>query len=144
MTNLTKPVRYRSLFDSMFDDLFRGSALVKAPESRIKAPRVNVKEEEGCISVLAEMPGVDEKDLEVTIDNGILLIKSEQKTEKEEENDSGYYKEFSFGGFQRSFRIPDAVDQKKVTAKYKNGILSVTLPKTDNKNSTKKVKIETG
>jgi HSP20 family protein len=79
--------------------------------------------------ITTELPGLDEKNIEVKLANGVLSIKGEKQEEKEEKQKDYYRRERSFGSFERSFQIPEGVDTDKIAASFKNGILSVTLPK---------------
>ena len=92
-------------------------------------PKVNLAETEKELQVTAELPGVEEKDVQVTIDQGVLTIKGEKKEEKEEKNKNYYRVERSFGSFQRSFSLPKDVEEEKIEASFNNGVLSVKLPK---------------
>jgi HSP20 family protein len=93
------------------------------------SPRINVSETEKEIQVTAELPGIEEKDVEVTLDNGVLLIKGEKKAEKEEKNKNYHRVERSYGAFTRSFTLPQTVSGEEAQAEYNNGVLRVTLPK---------------
>ena len=79
--------------------------------------------------ITAELPGLDEKNIEVKLANGVLSIKGEKREEKEEKRKDYYRRERSFGSFERSFQMPEGIDTDKIAASFKNGILSVTLPK---------------
>jgi HSP20 family protein len=133
----------RREMDRLFDDFgigtwrspFRGSFFDMDPFRRAKAafsgvPAVDVAETEKGYKVTAELPGMDEKNIEVKIANGMLMIKGEKQEEKEEEKQDYYVRERSFGSFERTFPVPDGVDLDKVDASFKKGVLTVTLPKT--------------
>jgi HSP20 family protein len=79
--------------------------------------------------ITAELPGLDEKNIEVKLANGVLSIKGEKWEKKEEKRKDYYRRERSFGSFERSFQVPEGIDTDKIAASFKNGILSVTLPK---------------
>jgi HSP20 family protein len=79
--------------------------------------------------ITAELPGLDEKNIEVKLANGVLSIKGEKREEKEEKRKDYYRRERSFGSFEPSFQVPEGIDTDKIAASFKNGILSVTLPK---------------
>ena len=93
------------------------------------APAVDVVESENAYEIKAEMPGMDEKNIEVKVANGNLTIKGEKQEEKEEKKKDYYLHERKFGSFERSFSIPEGVDTDKIEAAFKNGVLNVTLPK---------------
>jgi HSP20 family protein len=94
------------------------------------APAVDVVETDTAYEIKADLPGMDEKDVEVHLANGGLTIKGEKQEEKEEKQKDYYLHERHFGSFERSFRMPDGVDAAKIEANFKNGVLTVTLPKT--------------
>ena len=110
-----------SLFD--FEPLWRREAVWEA------APAVDIAESEKAYEITAELPGMDEKNVEVKVANGNLTIKGEKQEEKEEKKKDYYLHERHFGSFERSFEIPEGVDADKIEAKFKKGVLTVTLPK---------------
>ena len=117
-------------FESGFFTPFRHSLFDYTPAASVVSPTVDIVEKNGGFEIKAELPGVDEKDIEVKLVNGGLLIKGEKKEEKEEK-DTGYVmSERSYGSFERYFGLPDGVDMNKVVASYSKGVLTVTLPKT--------------
>jgi HSP20 family protein len=92
-------------------------------------PRVDVNETDQAITVTAELPGMEEKDVDVTVGDGYISISGEKKSESEKKEKGGYLQERSYGSFHRSFRLPDSVDVGKISADLKKGVLTVTLPK---------------
>jgi len=135
----------RSLHDEMdrvFDDFLRGfPALGEAWGGG--APSLDVSETDAAIEVSAELPGVDEKDVDVTLANGVLSIKGEKKAEKEEKGKSFHRVERSYGSFARSVTLPADVDADKVKAEFSKGVLKVTLPKkADGGGNTRKIAIK--
>jgi HSP20 family protein len=94
-----------------------------------KAPVVDIAEREKEYEITAELPGMDEKNIDVKFADGILTIKGEKKEEREEKKKDYYLSERRFGSFQRSFQVPDGVDADKIEASFKNGVLTVVLPK---------------
>ena len=135
--------RLRSEIDRLFDDF--GMGLWRSPFRRGvfdiepfrrgeiswgKVPAVDVAETANGYEITAELPGIEEKNVEVKYADGTLTIKGEKKDEKEEKKENYYLSERSYGSFQRSFRVPEGVDPDKVEASFKNGVLTVTLPKT--------------
>jgi HSP20 family protein len=124
--------------DRLFDDFNRGvwtpfvDSSFAEPLRRAftqGVPAVDVTESEKTYEVTAELPGLDEKNIQVTIDDSGLTIKGEKSEESEEKKKDYYVQERRFGSYERSFRLPDNVDADKVEAKFKNGVLTVTLPK---------------
>jgi len=99
------------------------------PRSFALAPAVDVAEHENAYEVSAELPGLDEKNVEVKVANGILSIRGEKQDDREEKRKDYYVRERSFGAFERAFQIPDGVDTDKIEAVFKQGVLKVTLPK---------------
>ena len=117
----------------LFDDFFGGFEL--SPMRRFGGwehkfvPDIEVKDGEKEITVTAELPGMDEKDIELSLERGVLTIKG-QKKERKEEKDKGYhYSERSFGSFSRSVTLGSEVDEGKAEAVFKKGVLSISLPK---------------
>lgn len=93
-------------------------------------PAVDVKEEEDRFVIAADVPGVAPEDIEVTMDKGVLTIKGERKLEKKEEGDNGYRRvERMYGTFYRRFTLPDTADAEHISARGKNGVLEVAIPK---------------
>ncbi len=133
----------RREIDRMFDDFgggswrspFRGSFFepFRRGEAALAAlPAVDVTETEKAYEITADLPGIDEKNIDVKFANGVLTIKGEKQDEKEEkeEKNKGYYvRERSFGSFERSFEVPDSVDTDKIEATFRKGVLTLTLPK---------------
>ena len=94
------------------------------------APAVDVSEKDKEFEITAELPGLSEKDVEVKLSNGNLVIKGEKKEEKEEREKDYYVSERRFGSFVRSFPIPEGVDAGKIEAAFAKGVLTIKLPKT--------------
>ena len=92
-------------------------------------PAVDVIEGEKAYQLTAELPGMDEKAIEVKVTDGNLTIKGEKKEEKEEKEKDYYLRERHFGSFERSFNVPESVDLSKIEASFKKGVLTVMLPK---------------
>jgi len=93
-------------------------------------PAVDVTEGDKDFKVTAELPGLEEKDIDVRVSNHTLTIKGEKSYEKEEKNKDHHVSERAYGSFQRSFTLPEGVDADKITAALAKGVLTVTLPKT--------------
>ena len=92
-------------------------------------PAVDIVEKDNAYEITADLPGLDEKNVEVKLSDGNLTIKGEKREEKEEKKKDYYLHERHFGSFERSFRVPDGVDADKIQAGFKKGVLTVTLPK---------------
>jgi len=107
------------------------------------APSLDLSETKDAFVVKAEVPGMDPKDIQVSLQENLLTIKGEKRQEREEKEERYHRIERSYGAFTRSMRLPVAVDGMKVDAKFKNGLLTVTLPKTPGaKGTTIPVKAE--
>ena len=120
-----------------WDDFFKDMPL---SESRFEwAPSVDVSESDGSVVVKAELPGMESKDLDVDLTGNVLTIKGEKKVEEEKEEERVYCRERFYGTFQRSFRLPAGVESDKVEANFKNGVLTVSVPKSE---ESKQRKIE--
>ena len=92
-------------------------------------PAVDIREETDRFVLYADVPGVDPKDIEVTMENGVLTIRGERKLESEEEREGYKRTERARGTFYRRFSLPDSADPERVSARGKNGVLEVTIPK---------------
>jgi HSP20 family protein len=97
--------------------------------TRGPCPAVDIEEEENRFVLRADLPGVDEKDLEVRVHEGVLILGGKRTETREEQRGGGVYRERSTGSFSRQFRLGPGVDDTKIEASYKNGVLTVVLPK---------------
>ena len=116
----------------LVDQIFDGRSLGFSNELNTLstwAPRVDVKEEADRFMIRADVPGVDPKDIEVNLENGVLSISGERKTEEREESAGWTRVERYSGRFQRSFTLPDTVDAESVSAKGEHGVLEIVIPK---------------
>jgi len=105
-------------------------------------PAVNIRENDKNYVLDLAIPGIDKKDLKIDINEDVLTISSETKNESEESSDGYKRKEFSYSSFCRSFYVPENVTREKIEANYKDGILSVALPKMEEEKSKINRKIE--
>jgi len=117
-----------------FDKFFGRSLALKRSEPSIFettawVPSIDMIDKKDSIVVKAEIPGVDKKNIKVTVSDGVLTIKGETKREEEEKKENYYYSERYYGSFSRSIELPVEVEKDKVKANYKDGILTITLPK---------------
>jgi HSP20 family protein len=126
-------VTFRREVDRMFDDFFSGVGARAAPHwgggGLGVVPTVDVTDAEKEMVVTAELPGLDEKDFEVTLAGDVLTIKGEKKEETENRNGGAYYVERRFGSFSRSVRLPFTVEDDQIDAKYDRGVLTIRVPK---------------
>jgi HSP20 family protein len=116
--------------NQIFEDaLARNRGREEGLRSGMWTPAVDIYENNDSVVVKAEIPGVEKDQISVEVKDGILSLRGERKFEKEVKEESYHRIERSYGNFQRSFSLPVSVDQEKVTAKFKNGVLEVKLPK---------------
>lgn len=130
---------FSPLLSNIFDDDF-----FPAVNNRISSmPAVNIRENDKSFMLELAVPGIDKKDLKIDISDDVLTISSETKNETEENQDGYKRKEFSYSSFCRSFYIPENVNKEKIGAGYKDGILTVELPKAEEDKSklSRQVKI---
>ncbi|MGC2195002.1 MAG: Hsp20/alpha crystallin family protein [Terriglobales bacterium] len=132
MTVITRwdPFREFSTLQDRMNRLFRET---QGPEEALTtssfAPPVDVYEDEHNVSLKIEVPGIDEKDIDVRIENNVLTVHGERKFEKEEKEENFRRVERQYGSFTRTFTLPTTVDAEKVSANYDKGILKIALPK---------------
>jgi len=123
----------RQEMDRLFDDFWGGSGLAPLggfmERYSVFNPRVDVTENDKEIKVATELPGLDEKDVEVSLSNDMLTISGEKKAEKEDKGENYYRLERSYGSFRRAIPLPTEIEADKVEATFKNGVLQITLPK---------------
>ena len=119
----------------LFDDLWRGngepSRLPEAWGFEAVSPRVDETEDDKAFHIRVELPGMDKEDVDVALAEGLLTIRGEKKQEEEEKGKDFYRKERSFGTFRRTLPIPGEVDESKIDATFKKGVLCIDLPKTE-------------
>jgi HSP20 family protein len=133
---------FRAEMDRLFDRFFSGFGwpAVNRPSwmepshafetmFEVAAPNVDVTEDATAYKLSAELPGLAEKDIEVSVSGGMLTVKGEKHKEKEEKDKRHWVKERSYGTFQRLFSLPDSVDADKASAQFSKGVLTITLPK---------------
>lgn len=120
----------RQMLDRFFGPTWRREQSEQTPLLSSWTPAVDAHEKDGSIHVTVELPGVEMKDVDVTLENNILTIRGERRSETEKEKDDKNYqwRERAFGTFQRSFTLPASVDRDKVQASYKDGVLEVVIP----------------
>jgi HSP20 family protein len=126
------------LFDRFFDDLPLPSLL---SEEKVLSPAFDISETEKEYVITGEIPGTDVKDLDVTLLDGLLTVKGEKKQEKEDKDENYHRVERHYGSFGRSFRIPEKVKADKLEATYEDGILKLTIPKSE-ASEVKKIEVK--
>lgn len=143
----TYPLMERD-FDRLFDEFFRGFGLM--PSGALGeswagfSPQIDVVEDEDEIRVAAELPGMDEDDIDVSLSRGTLTIQGEKREETEDRGQNYYRMERSYGTFRRSIPLPSTVDEAKVEATYEKGVLTITLPKKEDTRAGRRIPITAG
>lgn len=135
ITRYNKNNRGLSLFDDFFDSMFSSM-----DNWSTRVPAVDVEENDKEYTVKAELPGFDEKDVNLTVENHVLTLSGkvdEKNDEKDKDNRKYLVRERRVETFERSFSLPEGVDEENISAQFKNGLLTVTLPKTAEKASRK-------
>jgi HSP20 family protein len=133
--------RMRREMDRYWDDFFDLGPNRKTEEGGEWFPSLDVSETKNDIVVKAELPGMDPKDIDISLSHGTLILKGERKTEKEEKEEDYHLIERSYGRFCRSVPLPSEVQSDKINASYKDGVLKITLPKSE-KTKRKEIKIK--
>lgn len=131
--NRTWPTFSRTM-DRFFDDFLRESE-----DSMVWTPRMDVKENKDTYTVLTDLPGLDKKDIDVSMQDNVLTVKGERKQVERGRDENSHFEERYYGTFQRSVTLPGKVDEKNVKAEYKDGVLKLILPKAE---ETRKKQIE--
>ena len=149
---------FRTEMDRLFDRFFTGFSwpMMRRPLWRepmwnfettfeVAAPKVDVAEDPAAYKLTAELPGLTEKDIELSVVDGMLTLKGEKQQEKEEKNKQYWLNERTYGSFQRTFALPESVDPEKVDAKFAKGVLTIMLPKKPEVvKAEKKIEIKAG
>jgi len=128
----------RQQVNRVFDDFWGAPSLARGESWSGFAPQVDVTETDKDVKVCAEIPGVDAKDIDVSVEDGTLRIRGEKKYEREENEKGQYRMERSYGSFERAIPLPVEVDEAKAKAEFKNGVLRLTLPKRPGAQSRRK------
>ena len=115
----------------LFDDAGRPWRTDEPAATTSWSPSVDIFETEGEIVVKAELPGIDRKDIQLNLENNVLSLRGERKFQKETKDDNYHRIERSYGVFSRAFSIPATVDEERIRADYKDGVLKIVLPKKD-------------
>lgn len=141
-TDIWHPMeKLRQQVDHLFEDFNRGTGL--SPFSRglfdiepfwrrefsTSLPAVDISEKEKSFEITAELPGMDQKDIEIRLANGNLIIKGEKKEEKEAKKKGYHLSERHYGSFERVFNLPKSIDSDKIQAQFTKGVLTLILPK---------------
>ena len=127
-----KPINVFDDMDSMIHSLFNTDWNFPARNTQDWSPAVDIKETDKSFVLSADIPGLTKNDIKVSIANGKLTVSGERAFQTDQESDNYHYRERRFGTFDRSFNLPENVDEEKISASFKNGILNVTMPKHEN------------
>ena len=136
-------VSLRREMNGLFDRFFDWSPFGEGPEGSVWRPALDVSETAKEVLVRAELPGMDPKEIDISLRDNVLTVRGERKQEKEEKDENYHRVEQSYGSFVRSFRLPSEVEPDKVDATYKDGILTIKLKKSA-KTGQKKIEIKAG
>ena len=127
-------------WDNVIDSFFQFPS-IRSSNGWAFVPKVDIVEEKDYLQMIAEVPGMEKEDVKVQVENGVLTISGERKPVVERIEESNYVRcEISAGSFSRSVTLPEHIDLEKITADYKNGLLTVMLPKTE-KSKPKEIKV---
>ena len=130
------------VFDSMLGGLMRRSGGQQRTEVTEWAPAIDVVTEDGDLVIRAELPGVKQEDVDITLQDNVLTVSGERKAEQEEERGGYYVRERRYGSFSRSLTVPEGVDESKIHARYENGVLEVTVEGAAQVQEPKRIQIE--
>ncbi len=140
--------RLHSDIDKLFENFFHGFPLSpfreegKTTSGGFILPQVDIGESEDAYTIKVEAPGVEEKDIELTVSDGTLIVRGEKRYEKEDEEKHFHRIERSYGSFQRMLSLPPDADDSKVEAKFKNGLLTISIGKNpESPSATRKIPI---
>ena len=127
---LETPHRTRSVFD-LIDDLWRSPFETSLGQvmGQVEYPAMNIRDDEKSITVEAELPGMESKDIDISLQNNMLVLQGEKRFEDEKKQGNYHRIERSYGSFSRTIPLSSTVDENNVKASFKNGVLTVTLPK---------------
>ena len=136
----------RSEMEQMFDEMFNLARRPRQNREQVAewAPAMDVLSQDGDLVVRAELPGMKQEDVDITIQNGVLTISGEHKAEQEEERGGYYMRERRRGSFRRSLTLPEDVDESKVHARFQSGVLEVTIEGAAAVKEPKRIEIEGG
>jgi HSP20 family protein len=131
----------------LFDDVLRDSTgqmpsgQGQGGEGGMLMPHMDVSETDKELKVCAELPGVSEKDIDVRLEDDVLVMGAEKKFERKDEKENYHFMERSYGTFQRALRLPGPVEAEQVQASFENGVLTVTVPKTEQQERSRRIQI---
>jgi len=130
----------RREMDRLFDDAFRGFGLSGFGQGAFHWPQVEIADRDKEVRITAELPGLEEEDIELRIEDNVLILRGEKRTAFDDAERQ--YSERSYGRFERRLALPADVDEEQASATFRNGVLTVTLPKTERaRQQTKRIAI---
>jgi HSP20 family protein len=129
----------RREMDRLFDDFFRAPVLGTGRAGALVWPSLEVKETDGEVRVTAELPGMSDKDIELTVEDGMLTLRGEKKSEQDE-RDRGWSERF-YGRFERRIGLPGSVDDEACQAEFRDGVLTVTMKKSPERERGRRISI---
>ncbi|EYD73605.1 Small heat shock protein [Rubellimicrobium mesophilum DSM 19309] len=141
------PLSLHREMNRLLDDFMGGTPMAAQGQSgggNIINAHMNVSETENEIRISAELPGVGEDDIDVSLNDDVLTIRGEKKFERKDDKENFHFVERSYGTFQRSLRLPFPVDPEQVRASFENGVLTVTLPKAAQRERTRRIQVQRG
>jgi HSP20 family protein len=152
---MLSPFRGRGFYDTLsevnrvFDDMFGSLMLRPGSQQRAQqltewAPAIDVVTRDSDLVIRAELPGVKQEDVDITLENNVLTISGERKAEQEEERGGYHVRERRYGSFSRSLALPEGLDESKIHARYDNGVLEVTVEGAAAVQEPKRIQIEGG
>jgi HSP20 family protein len=125
----------------LFDDVFKPAVANDHWLSEWnRQPIVDIYDNDDNIVIKAELPGIDKKDIDIDVKNGVLTLKGERRVDNETKKEKYYRRERAFGRFERAFRLPAEVDPENINASYKDGVLTIDIPKPENQ-KTKQISV---
>ena len=128
--------------DRLFDDFFHAPLAGSGRGMTMQWPNVEVSQADSEIRITAEVPGMTEKDVELLVEDGVLTLRGEKKSESED-RDRGYSERF-YGRFERRIALPSGIDEEKAKAEFRDGVLTVTLPRNREAESRRRIPINAG
>ena len=124
-----RPTSILNDMDKMISNVFENDWNFPVRSKTNWSPPVDVKETDDSFTLTADIPGLTKKEVTVNVADGIVSISGEQKLEDEKKSDNYHYRERRYGSFSRTFNLPETVNEEDISASFKNGILSIELPK---------------
>ena len=124
----------------MFNELYSLPTSFLSKSGVDLSPRIDISETDAAYKIEAELPGINQKEIDVKIDNNILTIKGKKEDIKEEKEKNYHLRERYYGAFQRSISLPNNIEPEKIKASFENGVLNISVPKND-KRTPKKIEI---